>query len=235
MQSRNKQQGNEPLFANKVIKFYQDIIPAVKLPKDVEMMLPFSGEEVMSIVRKFYVKFFSDRNERIYVFGINPGRFGGGVTGIPFTDPLRLEIDCGIFNDFTKRGEISAEFIYKMIGAFGGPAEFYRCFFITAISPVGFIKDGLNLNYYDDKSLEKTVTPYIVETMKQQLNMGARKDVAVCLGTGKNLKYFENLNQLHNFFGRIVPLEHPRFIMQYRRKRLDEYIGKYITTLQDIL
>ncbi len=39
---------------------------------------------------------------RYLILGINPGRFGGGITGIPFTDPIRLQNICGIENDFQK-------------------------------------------------------------------------------------------------------------------------------------
>jgi hypothetical protein len=228
---KNKKQ----TFGEGVVSFYANIIPAVKLPDGVELLLPFTGKEVMDIVGAFYSKFFNDSAERIYVFGINPGRFGGGVTGIPFTDPVRLREDCGIENDLSRRGELSAEYVYKMINAFGGAAEFYRHFFITAISPVGFMRGGINMNYYDDKTLEKAVTPYIIETMKQQLAIGARRDAAVCLGTGKNFTYFNKLNQENAFFKRIIPLEHPRFIMQYRRKRIEEYVNKYVSELRALI
>ncbi len=189
----------------------------------------------MQVVSAFYRKYFSDTNERTFIFGINPGRFGGGVTGIPFTDPVRLQTNCGISNDFQKRGEISAEFVYMMIEAYGGPEKFYKQFFLTAISPVGFVKYGSNLNYYDEKELERSSTPFVIETMLKQLKLGARRDIAVCLGTGKNFNYFEKLNAEHGFFDKLIPLEHPRFIMQYRRKRLDEFISKYIETLARLI
>ncbi|OGG73047.1 hypothetical protein A3A38_01075 [Candidatus Kaiserbacteria bacterium RIFCSPLOWO2_01_FULL_53_17] len=32
------------------------------------------------------------------------------------------------------------------------------------------------------------------------------------------------------FFDTILALEHPRFVMQYRRKQLQEYVKKYIDT-----
>ena len=33
--------------------------------------------------------------------------------------------------------------------------------------------------------------------------------------------------KIEGFFQRIVALPHPRFVMQYRRKRMAEYIAKY--------
>ena len=88
----------------------------------------------------FYTKYYSDNNKRILLLGINPGRFGGGVTGIPFTDPVRLEKVCGIKNDFQKKQELSSVFIYEMIEAYGGAEKFYKQFYISAVSPLGFVK-----------------------------------------------------------------------------------------------
>ena len=51
------------------------------------------------------------------------------------------------------------------------------------------------------------------------------------MGTGKNFKYLDKLNKQEKFFERVVPLEHPRFVMQYRNKRLAEYVDKYIRAL----
>lgn len=41
------------------------------------------------------------------------------------------------------------------------------------------------------------------------------------------------MNEEHRFFGKIIPLEHPRFIMQYNSKRKDEFIKKYLNALCD--
>ncbi len=41
-------------------------------------------------------KYYHDFNQRKFMIGINPGRHGAGVTGVPFTDTKRLESVCGI-------------------------------------------------------------------------------------------------------------------------------------------
>ena len=87
------------------------------------------------------------------MLGINPGRFGAGVTGITFTDPVRLEKECGIPNNFDKRQELSSVFIYDFIAAWGGAEAFYSRFFLSAVFPLGFTREGRNLNYYDDPQL----------------------------------------------------------------------------------
>ena len=89
------------------------------------------------------------------MLGINPGRFGAGITGVNFTAPRQLKENCGIDHPWGNSSELSAEFIYEMIAAFGGPAKFYADYFIGAVSPLGYMKDRKNINYYDDKKLQQ--------------------------------------------------------------------------------
>ena len=191
-------------------------------------MHPYRDPRVRGYVESFFRAFYADTAPRIFVFGINPGRFGGGRTGIMFTDPVALEVCCGIPNDLEKRREISSEFIYDFIGECGGVKDFYGQFFLTAVSPLGFVREGLNFNYYDDPRLLKRLKPYIVRTMQQQLAFGARREAAIVLGAGENYRFLAVLNDKYQFFDRLLALDHPRFIMQYRRKRLAEYRRKYV-------
>jgi hypothetical protein len=169
--------------------------------------------------------------ERIILLGINPGRFGAGVTGITFTDPERLEQECGIPNSFEKRSELSSRFVYEVIKSVGGPEKFFSSFFLSAVSPLGFVRSGKNLNYYDDPELESTLTGFILSAMRNQLDLGIRRDLAVCLGEGKNFKYLAKINKEYSLFGEILPLPHPRWIMQYRYKSREEYILQYTEIL----
>ena len=190
-------------------------------------MNPYADAEVRRYLRAFVDKYFSDNNERVLVFGINPGRFGAGITGVTFTDPVALADFCGIANRMPRRRELSSIFIYDFINRYGGPEAFYRRFFLTAISPLGFTRGGLNLNYYDDRRLADAVTPFITTAIEKQIKLAGRRDHAIVLGTGENARFVQKLNEKHGFFREILPLEHPRFIMQYRRKRIDEYLAKY--------
>ncbi|CAN5306657.1 hypothetical protein BH09BAC2_BH09BAC2_05210 [soil metagenome] len=67
--------------------------------------------------------------------------------------------------------------------------------------------------------------------MQKQLAFGINTDVAYCLGDGKNYRYLSKLNEEIKFFKKIVPLAHPRFIMQYKLKKKEEYVGGYIEAL----
>ena len=109
----------------------------------------------------------------------------------------------------------------------GGIESFYNGFFIGAVYPLGFLKEGKNLNYYDSKELEQTLREGIIRYIKQQLDICGRDDQCFCLGEGKNFKYLQKLNREEKLFGKIVPLAHPRYIMQYKHKYQEVYIEKY--------
>jgi len=218
-------------FAEKATDYFLNLNIPVNLPKGISLIDPYTNTEVQRCVTAFYKKYFSDNNKRIFIFGINPGRFGAGITGIGFTDPVALRTFCGIENSLGSKRELSSEFIYAMIDNYGGCEKFYNHFFITALSSLGFLKDGKNYNYYDNSVLQNAVEPYIISSIAQQLRLGAKTECAICLGK-KNADYFSALNKTHHFFKKIITLEHPRWIMQYRRKKVNQYIEKYIETFQ---
>jgi len=219
-------------YAEKIIRFLTGLSLDEPLPAGIEVMNPYLKQEVRQGVTAFYTKYYPDDNPRTFLLGINPGRFGAGITGISFTDPIRLEEVCGIPNPFEKKQEISSLFIYEMIKAYGGPEKFYGKFYITAVCPLGFVKKGKNINYYDVRELQEAVTPFIISTIREQLAFGANRKKAFCVGEGKNYKFLVRLNKEHHFFEEILPLPHPRFVMQYRYKKRDEYVRKYIEVLR---
>lgn len=219
-------------FAKKSYDFFTRLKFAHKLPKGVEVMNPYVDATVRRNFRAFVNKYFDDDRKRVFLFGINPSRFGAGITGVAFTDPKALEDILGIPNDGQKIRELSSTFVYQFVEAYGGPRKFFRDFFITATCPLGFTKNGVNYNFYDDAELARDVTPFIVQNVKAHIAMGGRTDVAIILGTGKLAAYWRALNDEHRFFETLVPLEHPRFIMQYRRKRIGEFVDKYVAALK---
>jgi hypothetical protein len=126
-----------------------------------------------------------------------------------------------------------------MIDAYGGPQKFYSEFFISAVSPLGFTSEGtlgksVNYNYYDSKKLTDAIMDFIIDSIKKQLEFGIRCDTCFCLGTGKNYKFLLQLNSELKLFEQITPLEHPRYIMQYKSKQKQFYISKYIREFQKI-
>ncbi len=225
-------------FADKVNYFNRNLKFNGKLPGNISIMNPFrENPDILPVTNKFYKKYFDDDKERTIILGINPGRHGAGVTGIAFTDTIRLNEYCGIKIEGQRSYETSSEFVYMMIEEFGGVKKFYSKYFISAVCPLGFTKTGssgkeTNYNYYDDKKLTDAVYDFIVETLKKQLSFGINRDICYCLGSGKNYKFLTNLNEKEKLFGEITPLDHPRYIMQYKRKHLQKYINNYMDALK---
>jgi hypothetical protein len=122
--------------------------------------------------------------------------------------------------------------MYEMMQAYGGVTSFYKDIYISAVSPLGFVKDGKNLNYYDDKTLKEQIKPFVIDCMEKQLKFGLKRNVCFCIGEGENLKYLSELNKEYGWFENVEAVAHPRFIMQYKLKHKQDYIDKYIRTLK---
>lgn len=225
-----------PVLAEQIKLFNRSLNLEGGIPEGISVLNPFqSDERVFEWSDAFYDRFYSDSNKRKLMLGINPGRLGAGQTGIPFTDTKRLFEYMGTGSPDNLMHESSSAFIYRMIDAFGGVDVFYQRFLVSSVCPLGFVmeKNGrqLNFNYYDSSALQLAVTPFIEKSMESQLSWPICRDEVFCLGTGKNTRFMEELNAKHRWFKRVVPLEHPRFIMQYKSKLMDAYIGKYIEAL----
>ncbi len=215
--------------SDNILSFYKDLSPPEFLPDGVKIMNPYGEQEAWNCTKQFYRKYFDDNNRRRLLLGINPGRFGGGITGIPFTDPVQLDA-CGIKNTFEKRTELSSTFIYEMIDYLGGPTNFYQSFYVSAVCPLGFVKEGKNLNYYDLEELQNQWEPFFVSTLKEQMKF-CYSDEVFSIGMGKNVKYIQYLNDKYKLFSKITPLPHPRWVMQYRLKRKKEFIELFANKL----
>jgi hypothetical protein len=221
-------------FADKVIEFNKNLHFTGILPAGISIMNPFrEDEKIIPVSSEFYNKFYNDSNPRHLILGINPGRFGGGVTGVPFTDSKRLKNECGISYPGKETHEPSSVFVYDVIKAYGGPEAFYQKFYINSICPLGFTATGkngkeVNYNYYDSRELTQAVLDFIIQSIRQQIAFGINTDVCFCFGTGKNEKFLRQLNTEQKFFKSIVALEHPRFVMQYKARTKEAYINKYL-------
>ena len=213
-------------FSERTIKFYKSLHIDALLPDNIEVLNPYKEEEVIELCKSFYNKYYNDTSGRRIILGINPGRFGAGVTGIPFTDPVRLESKCGISNTFKKRSELSSEFIYMLIDQMGGADHFYKHYFIGSVSPLGFVKNKKNYNYYDSIELMRALKPFIIQNLVEQIGLGINSRKCYCLGQGKNFEYLEMINREINLFDEIIPIPHPRWVMQYKRKDLKNILQK---------
>ena len=222
-------------FVDRIIEFNHTVNFTGTLPEGIGIMNPFRADDgyIMELSSEFYRKYYNDNHIRLLILGINPGRLGAGFTGVPFTDTKRLTAECGIAYSGRQTHEPSSVFIYEMIEAYGGPEKFYSHFYISSLSPLGFTliaPDGrqTNYNYYDRSDLTEAVYDFMVDNIRTQIALGMRTDICFCLGTGKNEKFLRRLNDRYNFFGKIISLEHPRYIMQYRSREKELFIAKYL-------
>lgn len=220
--------------ADKIIAFNERLHYTGGLPDGFSVLNPFrENPETMQVMDQFYHKFYNDHKPRKFIIGINPGRYGAGLTGVPFTDTKRLEQACGIAMQSAHSHEVSSVFIYDMIGRYGGAEKFYMDFYINSVFPLAIVREThkgkwVNANYYDDKMLAASLKPYMIKSLKRQIAMGLHTDIAFVLGK-KNADFVNAINETEKLFGKLIVLEHPRFIEQYRSKHKQDYIDKYLS------
>jgi len=218
--------------ADEILNFYFSLPKTFSPPNGVKVIFPFDNAETRRVMKTFYRKYYSDARPRTLLMGINPGRHGAGLTGVGFTDPILMEEKCGIANSLEKRSELSASFICEVVEAYGGPKAFYGDFLFSTVLPFGLLKSGKNYNYYDDKETLSYFEPLITESIAKQMAFPNIHRKIITVGQGKNLAYLQKLNKQYGFFDSIEVLPHPRWVMQYRRKEKEKYIGHYLDVLK---
>ena len=222
-------------FGEKVVAFNKKLKFSGNLPEGFEVMNPFfDNPETITVMSKFYQKFYNDYHQRKFIIGINPSRRGAGVTGVPFTDTKRLETMCGIEMKTAHTHEISSVFLYDVIENFGGVEAFYEKFYINSPFPLAIIrktlKGNLNANYYDNKDLFQAVKPFMIQSLKDHIDLGLDTSEVFILGK-KNATFIDKINSQEKFFEKMTVLEHPRYIQQYKIKDKQLYIDKYLIAL----
>lgn len=212
----------------------------IKLPAGYQLMNPFIKGKALAISNDFYDLFYNDELPRKIILGINPGRHGAGLTGVPFTDSKqlsKLNIDARGIKSF----EPSAVFIYRIIEKFCSEKQtavkkFYQKFYFNSPLPLGLLQKNkkgnwVNANYYDNLKLQKSVEPIIQYAMLEYQKMPIDRNCCYCLGQGKNYQYLQKWNQKYQIFGKIIPLAHPRYVMQYKFKEIEFYQKDYLHKL----
>ena len=229
----------EKTFAQKVIQFDENLSNiSIELPEGFKIINPFNGdkkETVYKISTSFYKRFYNDRNNRRLILGSSPARRGTAVTGVPFEDALHLQKETGIIIDKFYINKSSSGFLYEVIEKYGGCEKFYSDFYMNFVCPIGIVKTnskGKNVNCnYENKKIQETLYSLIINSIKSQINFGIDTSVCYCIGSGKNYDFMTKINNKYHFFKKIIPLEHPRFIMQYNSKHKDEFLKKYLEAL----
>lgn len=221
----------------RIIAFNKSLQYTGKLPEGFAVLNPYlDNPETLQVMTSFYDKYYNDEVPRKFIIGINPSRHGAGVTGVPFTDTKHLENDCGIPMLSARTHEVSSVFVYDMIAQYGGVAAFYKDYYINSPFPLAIVRKNaqgnwLNANYYDDPKLFALTREYMIETLKKHIALGLDTNEVYILGK-KNATFLEKLNKEASLFKKMVVLEHPRYIEQYKSKEKQLYIDKFITLLK---
>lgn len=218
-------------FGTKVRDFLLGLSLPVPLPDGFEVIDPYRHGEVRRVVTEFTTQYYHGDHQRLSVWGINPGRFGAGLTGLAFTDPEAVRTAAGIATSITGRRELSAEYVWQVVQAYGGPSAFFSDVYLSALCPLGFLRNGTNINFYDDRPFTEALVPTLVEWISTQISAGLRTDVCIVLGTGRLKQVMERYLQPQLPFRTVIFLEHPRYIMQYRRAHVGDYVQRYVDTL----
>ena len=74
----------------------------------------------------------------------------------------------------------------------------------------------------------------LLSIRRQAEKLNLRRDVAVSLGH-RNGEFLRKLNDELELFDRIAVLDHPRFLMQYRRRFLAESVARYVEVLGGLI
>ena len=153
--------------------------------------------------------------------------------GIPFTDPGRLETICNIETNLAKKPELSSQFFYDYFFQHYPMEDFYRKYFIGAVCPLGLEQNGRNMNYYDNKTLlHNLLEHFIPDNLDKQIEIGCSRKAVICLGEGTNYSILNKFNEEHQLFEKIIKVAHPRYIMQYKRKSINDYVEQYLHACQ---
>lgn len=107
---------------------------------------------------------------------------------------------------------------------------------MSFVCPIGIVKKNekgnlINCNYYESKKLQSALTELIIKSLKIQNQFNIERSICYCIGSGENYQFLSLVNDRYYFFKEIVPLEHPRYIMQYNYKSKEQYLKKYLKEL----
>ncbi|MDR0929985.1 MAG: SMUG2 DNA glycosylase family protein [Oscillospiraceae bacterium] len=173
-------------------------------------------------VAAFYSQYYNDDHPRRLILGSSPAHRGSAQSGIPFVDDSPRP---------------SATFLNEVIAACGGSDAFYGKYLMDFLCPVALVRTNergreVNANYYESKALQAALTPLMLAHLRGLMGLGIDRSVCFCIGSGENFRFLAHLNAAEGFFECVVPLEHPRFIMQYHANQRDIYFEKYVQALK---
>ncbi|MDR0897048.1 MAG: SMUG2 DNA glycosylase family protein [Oscillospiraceae bacterium] len=188
------------------------------LPIDYHALIPPITERLAA----FYHQHYSDTHPRRLILGSSPARRGSAQSGIPFVDDAPRP---------------ASAFLADVIAGCGGEEAFYKQFLMDFLCPLALVRTTaqrreVNANYYESTALQQALTPLMLAHLQGLIALGIDRSVCFCIGSGENFRFLSQINAAQGFFERLVPLEHPRFIMQYHAAQRGVYLEKYLRALR---
>lgn len=215
-------------FGSRVMEFYESLERFRWATPEVALLSPIADDQRRQAMAAFCSAYYDDDQSRVFWLGINPSRVRPTSTGVPYTDGFALFEKCGIVNDFSKSRELTADFFYQFIDAYGGAKPFYARHYAGAAYPLSILKKDKYCNYYD-KDLPEEVMASIPDQIRRQAGIGHR-GVLVIIGSGENSKVLKALNDELGIFSHVLVVEHPRYILQYKSAALQDFLAKFVDT-----
>ncbi len=155
--------------------------------RKIELLLDESGISILSdfmqnweSIERFNKKYYGEKLPKTVLCGINPGKNGAGKTGVPFLDFKSLS---KIMDDIDRNDtERSAQFFYDVVKEIG-VSSFYKSFYVTNISWVGYLKSGKNLNYHD---LPLAAKKFVYDMFKYEIELVSPRKIISLSGAVKD-------------------------------------------------
>lgn len=227
-------------FAKRVVDFNNKLSREdFSLPDRFRIINPYqegADTQVKEAINAFYSKYYNDNKARRLILGSSPARRGSVVTGIPFENASFLQDEFGLFFDDFYVAKSSGNFLEEVISRYGGREQFYGDFYMGFVFPLGLVRVSLggkevNCNYYEYKKVQDVLRPFIIKNIRNLIDLEIDTSTCFCIGSGENYRFLVEVNRKYDFFGTIIPLEHPRYITQYHSKQRDIFMEKYLKTL----
>jgi hypothetical protein len=221
-----------------LLKNYSEFVHKIFSEKSQELRQNLNNQNIsilddfinnFEVINEFYNKYITPNNPKVIICGINPGRFGAGKTGIAFLDFSSVS---KLINNINRTDtERSAQFFYNIIEKFT-PENFYKHFYVTNISCLGFKikkKRWVNLNYY---SLPLEIKNIFINNFLNEVNYLKPKYIISCSGeVHKTLCELKKNNLLNCNIE--ITLQHPYWCSI--KKNYEFGFNRYINELEKFI
>lgn len=213
----NRQDGGEMNLLQQNLNLYLTDFEFLRLLSDHNISILSDFVNNWAGIDAFWQRFYGEGIPRIMICGINPERHGAGKTGVPFLDFMSLsQLIPGIER---RDSEKSANFFFQVVKSFGAET-FFRTFYVSNFSSVGYLRDGSNLNYHD---LPQEAWRVVERNFLNEILI-VKPTHVVSLG-----------NEVHESVRKLLPasidcslrLPHPSWIANCRASETNRWVSRY--------